>query len=420
MSKYIATSILLSAMLASTVEARAEASLELISGLTECVGQIDAAAVYPGAIDGLSSLKTSSLGALSYVSNDRIGAERRATMSAARDDFAEKLARDPMNARPLMTDLRNKCSNYVYQAEDVRIDNVQRANDEAVARANIEADRREQELNATRQAALEANRAAAIELAKINAETERLKILKHAELESERSKIDLEGRKIDATTNVDLSKINAETERYKVNKAATVASDLTKASVDVAKIKADAGVAITGKLAEVAIASEAAATERSSVEAAAAKDIAKSNSQAAENIVSIAAGAEVEKHKVSVENSRSQPDRDANIVDTTFASSSVTSSDPETSDEVYRSAECGAFYRVLAERAPQNQQAAISKISTNLFNYARNIGATDKVLNDAPTALERKFKQHATLGKQAFQKEVVGMKERCTSLAANI
>ena len=420
MSKYISTSILFSAMLVSAVDAKAEASIELVSGLTECAGQIDAATVYPGAIDGLSSLKASSLGALSYLTNDRIGAERRAIMSAARDDFADKLAREPMNARTLMIDIRTKCTNYIYQAEDVRTDDVQKANDEAAAKAKADADRHEKELEATRVAALEANRAAAIELARINAETERLKILKQAELESEKSKIELEGRKIDATTNVDLSKIDAETERYKVDKAATVASERTKAGVEVARIKADTGVAITGKLAEVAIASEAAATERTKVEATAATDIAKSNSQAAETIVSIAAEAEIEKQKAAVEISKNKTHNDERLVDTAFASSSIRASDPLASEEIYRAAECGAFYRVLAEKAPQNQKPSISRISTNLFDHARKIGATDEVLSEAPTALERKLKQQATLGKQAFQKEVVDMKERCTTLAANI
>lgn len=452
-SVLIATSAIVSAASASAGDARG--SIELVSGLTECVGQLEAADQSPSAIEGVGSAKTSSLGALQFVTgSERLASTQRMAVDEAREAFAQRLALDPMNTRQVINALRKKCMDYVYQAEDLRVAEVEENRLAAAEKREAEIKLRQQEAKLAKQQALTADRANALELAKIKAETERLKIEKDAALASENAKLNfegkkvdatlasenaklnLEGRKIDASTSVDLGRITAETERARIDRTADVESERTKAGVEIAKINANAAVAVTTKVAEVAVVHENQRTERTKLDAASRTDVAKAQAEAVSNTVSQSAKIESERTKAMVEIANNQITAQTDVAKTQAAaglkaveavasaqtdiarskSSSNNQNDGESSGMVSASLECGAFYRTVSLRASEQQRPTINKLSAAMFDFARKSGATEDMITASHSRLMTKFSESAAKSKQSLEKELLGMKSKCSTL----
>ena len=110
-----------------------------------------------------------------------MSATRRAALEDPKVAFAQKILNDPMNARNSINSLRKRSMDLVYQAEDVRVADEENGKREAAERRQAEIDRRASEA-----------RASALELAKVNAETERLRIQTSAAIISEQGKTSLE------------------------------------------------------------------------------------------------------------------------------------------------------------------------------------------------------------------------------------
>ena len=223
-------------------------------------------------------------------------------------------------------------------------------------------------------------------------------------------------------------KIAAETERHRIDRSATVESERTKAAVETAKINADAGVAITGRVADVAIAREAGTTDQARINASANTEVAKANAQAATNLVSQAARVESERTQAAVEIAKAEAGANIKVAEAAADAQKATlSAQPPNasvpaagSAVVATSLECGAFYGVMAEKAPQNQRAAITKLSSEMLAFAERSGASFDMVTDARQVLMAKFGQSATRGKQSFERDVTALKDRCSSLSASI
>lgn len=440
---------------ANVIAAPANASFELVDGLTACVAKLDAASAAGQTADGFESARVSSKGALSYLFEGKgINSERRMMIDEMRQNFTVELQRNPMDARLKVQALTNQCRELVYQAEDFRVAEVERQKEEAATKAREEAELRLKEAQAAQQAALAAEKQHALEMAKINAETERLKITTGTQLEHEKLKVGLEETKIGAATSVDLTKIQSETDRLRIQKDAEVAVEVAKVNSETAKAEAVANVQIAGKLAEVAVVQENAAIEREKIAAAAHTEVAKAEAAAnvqmagkLADIVSVQENASIERERVAAaakteiartnaaaavtmvgEAAKAQTET-ARVAASapTPANSGLTlgemltepgSSDMDSDNELVmqNALECGGFYKIMLDNAPQNQQPGISRVMKEMFRTAQNAGASADMINEAPTAVRTKIKATATKGKAVLQQELTSMKEKCATL----
>ncbi|PZU22787.1 MAG: hypothetical protein DI589_10435 [Shinella sp.] len=444
---YISASIFFCST-ASVIAAPANASFELVDGLTACVAKLDAASAARQTADGFESARVSSKGALSYLLEGKgINSERRMMIDEMRQNFTVELQQNPMDARITVQALTNQCRELVYQAEDFRVAEVERQKEEAATKAREEAELRLKEAQAAQQAALAAEKQHALEMAKINAETERLKITTGSQLEHEKLKVGLEETKIGAATSVDLTKIQSETDRLRIQKdaevavvhenasierekvaaaaqtevaktnaaaAVTIVGEAAKAQTETARVAANANVQIAGKLAEVAVVQENASIERKKVIAAAQTEVAKTNAAAAVTMVGEAAKAQTETARV-VANAPTSTNSGATLGEMlSEPNSSNMDSDKEL--VMQNALECGGFYKIMFDNAPQNQQPGISRVMKEMFRTAHNAGASDDMIQKAPTAVSMKIKATATKGKAFLQQELTSMKEKCATL----
>lgn len=453
-SFYISASIFFTTT-ANVIAAPANASFELVDGLTACVAKLDAASAAGHTADGFESARVSSKGALSYLFEGRgINSERRMMIDEMRQNFTFELQRNPMDARLKVQALTNQCRELVYQAEDFRVAEVERQKEEAATRAREEAELRLKEAQAAQQEALAAEKQHALEMAKINAETERLKITTGTQLEHEKLKVGLEETKIDAATSVDLSKIQSETDRVRIQKEAEVAIEVAKVNSETAKAEAVANVQIAGKLAEVAVVQENASIEREKIAAAAHTEAAKAEAAAnvqmagkLADIVSAQENAAIEREKVAAAAQTEVAKTNAAAAVTmvgevakaqtetarvaanapTSAGSGLTmgemlsepgsfNMDSDNELVMQNALECGGFYKIMLDNAPHNQQQGIGRLMKEMFQTAQNAGASDDMIQEAPTAVRTKIKATATKGKASLQQELTSIKEKCATL----
>lgn len=443
LSFYISASIFFSTT-ANVIAAPAGASFELVDGLTACVAKLDAASAAGQTAEGFDSARVSSKGALNYLfEGEGINSERRIMMDEMRQNFAVELQRSPMDARLKVQALTNQCRELVYQAEDFRVAEVERQKEEAALKAREEAELRLKEAQAAQQAALAAEKQLALEMAKINAETERLKITTGTELEHEKLKVGLEETKIGATTSVDLSKIQSETDRVRIQKEAEVAIEVAKVNSETAKAEAVANVQIAGKIAEVVTVQENASIEREKMVVAAQVETAKAEAAAGVQIagklaemVAVQENASVEREKVNAaaavtivgEAARAQTEtariaaNPQNEVSNTLTIDEMLSEPGSATFEddsqivMQNALECGGFYKIMLDNAPQNQQQGIGRVMKEMFHTAKSAGASDEMIKEAPTTIRTKIKATATKGKAFLQQELTSMKEKCATL----
>ncbi|KQQ72403.1 hypothetical protein ASF70_12780 [Rhizobium sp. Leaf321] len=414
LSFYISASIFFSTT-ASVIAAPADVSFELVDGLTACTAKLEAASVAGQTADGFESARVSSKGALSYLFEGKgINTERRMIIDEMRQSFTIELQRNPMDARLKVQALTNQCRELVYQADDFRVAEVARLKEDASRKAREEVELRLKEAQAVQQAALAAEKQHALEVAKINAETERLKITTGTQLEHEKLKVGLEETKIGAASSLDLSKIQSDTDRLRIQKNAEVAVEVAKVNSTTAKAEAVANVQIAGKLADIVSVQENASIEREKVAATAQTEIARTNAAAAVTIVGEVAKAQTETARVAA-NAPNIPNSGHSVAEMLPQPGSSDLSDNE--ELVMQNAlECGGFYKIMLDNAPRDQQQGIGRVMKDMFRTAQNAGASDDMIEKAPTAVHTKIKATATKGKAFLQRELISMKEKCATL----
>ena len=414
-------SMLLTSVVA--VQAAPDVRFELVDELTACTARLDVAHEAGYSVEGLATMRVSTKGALKFLLGEKgLDADRRRALRDITEEFSQDLQLNPMNARSKVRTLTEECRELVYEAEDVRVEFVASEKVEAERKAQFEAELRLKESEAALQATLLANRQQALELAKINADTERLKIQTSSGLESERMKIGLEETKIESATSVDRMKIQATTDQLGIQKHAEVESERTKAGVEIAKvgaaalvdikkIDADAKVAVAGKLADMTVAHENAAVEREKIKAAA-------NTAIASDLASTVEKVETERAKAAVDIAKVQSAAGVRAVEAIAEAHMATSANVDEDAAVRDSAlECGGFYQVMMKNAPKNQRSGISALANTMFDVAMKSGADDQMVSDASRRMLMKIKASAASGKQTLQADLLSLKERCSTLS---
>lgn len=185
------------------------------------------------------------------------------------------------------------------------------------------------------------------------------------------------------------------------------------AQVETAKAEAAAGVQIAGKLSEILAAQENASIEREKVKSAAEAEVAKTNAGAAVTIVGEAAKAHTETARI-VANPQTEGSNTLAIGEMLSEPGSATFED-DSQIVIQNALECGGFYKIMLDNAPQNQQQGIGRVMKEMFHTAKNAGASDEMIAEAPTTIRTKIKATATKGKAVLQQELTSMKEKCVT-----
>lgn len=427
--RYVLLAASVSALLGSTASAQEQqvvASFELTNALTTCAAALDAAQESGHSVEGLATARMSSKGALEFLlGKTGMNSERRRMMSELRANAVSDLAANPMSARESVRAQVKKCMEHVYEAEDVRVHYVEAQAAETARREKLEADLRFKEAEATQAAKIEADRQHALEIAKLNADTERLRINKVSDLETERLKTGVETKKIDAATSVQLSTISADTIRHAVDKHAEVEIDRNNANVETSKVQAnaiigatqinaDADVAVAGKLVDIANVHEATKLEIEKTKATARVEVARSQSEAISNRA--ARSTSIDDSVAVIPNGGLVAEGASTIVNAAPGALAAEAVVVDKAALLVNALECGGFYWVMQTNAPPAQQAGISALARSMFDTARNHGATDAMISDAPKHLMNKIKATATQGKQPLQNELSSLKVRCATL----
>ncbi|MEW9615635.1 hypothetical protein AB3G45_17620 [Shinella sp. S4-D37] len=413
-------------LLASTTIAYAsqpDVRFELVEEMTACVAKLDVAHDAGHSVDGLATMRVSTKGALKFLLGDEgMDADRRRAVRDISAEFEDELQLSPMNARSKVRALTQQCRDLVYEAEDVRVDWVAAKKADAERKEALEAEARRKEAEAAMRATIAADREHALELAKIHAENERLRIQTNGELSAKEMALGLEEKKIDAATTIEVTKVTAQTDRLAIEKSAEIAIDKNKAAVestrivagaatDIAKVDAEAKIAVTGKIAEMTTTMESAALEREKVRAASNAAIASDLAKTIEKVETKKADAAVEvaKHEAAASVETAHAIAQAHIA--------TTGRSEEQTVVMEGALECGGFYAVMVKNAPQNQRSGISALATVMFEVARDSGADDQMISDAPKNMLQKIKATAASGRKALQSELVSIKERCTTMS---
>ncbi len=390
---------------AIAAHAAPDVRFELVEELTSCAARLDVAHEARYSVEGLATMRVSTKGALKFLLGEKgLDADRRRALRDISQEFSQDLQLSPMNARTKVRTLTEECRELVYEAEDVRVELASAEKAEAERKAQFEAELRLKEAEAALQARLHAEREQALELAKINADTERLKIQTSTGLESERMKI------------------QATTEQLGIQKRAEVESERTKAGVEIAKVSAgamvdikkidaEANVAVAGKLADMTSVHENAAVEREKIKATA-------NTAIASDLASTIEKVGTEKAKAAVEIANVQSAAGVQAVEAIAAAQIATAGKMDELATVRDGAlECGGFYQVMMNNAPQNQRSGISALANTMFELALQSGADDRMVSDASRHMLMKIKASAANGKRALQNDMLSLKERCSSLS---
>lgn len=246
--------------------------LDLVNALMACTGKLAATKNFDSQVEDLPAIRVSAKEALEYLmGGERLSRDRREAITQQTAAFEQVLLSSPMDARNLVTQLRNDCIDLIYDAEDARKETV--AKDEETARAA-----REAEIAAK----IEAERRDRLEMEKLRLEAskdhnrtlvETTKIRSNTEVTIAESINNVETHKVAAS--VDIAKIEGETERYKADKEAEVAIVRSGDDVEKTKIKADASVDMTKQMAQVAVVKSADDVEKTRIRADAAVNVTK-------------------------------------------------------------------------------------------------------------------------------------------------
>ena len=314
---FVAASTLLASYNISNAAQRG--SLELIDNLTACAGRLAGTKGFESYVDGLSTSRLSSMGALEYLLGDgRIRPDRRQAINDFRDEFEQQLMSSPAKAKKLVASLHAECMQYVYDAEDVRLAEVEADKEEKrqIRKAELEEKRRLESEERREIAKINAdlakdNNRTELEKTKIHSQTTLGVVDKAADVENARTQANVEiaGKNAEVEINktnadVDIAKINADANVQIVGKVAEVENGKTRASVEKSQINANAAVAIAEKAGDIELAKKKADVETAKINADAVVDISENAAKvatdrntAAVQIAQIQADANVEAMK---------------------------------------------------------------------------------------------------------------------------